>query len=63
LKLIEIPNYTSLLNAYFAGFVTAAIVGYIAIRWLLHYLSQRPLYIFAIYCLIFGLLNLALILL
>ena len=62
-NLLEIPHFTSLLSAYFAGFAAAALVGYFTIRWLLQFLSQRPLYVFAIYCFIFGLLNLTLLLL
>jgi len=37
------------------GFVTATVVGYLAIRWLIHYLSNHSLYIFAIYCAVIGL--------
>ena len=37
------------------GFVTSAIVGYIAIRWLMRFLTTRPLYIFSIYCTVIGL--------
>jgi undecaprenyl pyrophosphate phosphatase UppP len=40
------------------GFVVAAISGYVCIRWLLNYLARRPLYVFAAYCLLFGLFNL-----
>lgn len=40
------------------GFVTAAVSGYVCIRWLLTYLARRPLYVFAIYCGAFGLFNL-----
>ncbi len=36
------------------GFVTSAVIGYIAIRFLLSYLRDHTLYIFAIYCLCFG---------
>jgi undecaprenyl-diphosphatase len=36
------------------GFVTAAVVGYLAIRWLLAYLARRPLTPFAVYCLLAG---------
>jgi undecaprenyl-diphosphatase len=38
------------------GAVVSAIVGYIAIRGLLAYLRRRSLYLFAIYCLVVGLL-------
>lgn len=47
-----------LAGALIIGFVVAAISGYICIRWLLGHLSRRPLYIFALYCLVFGLFNL-----
>jgi undecaprenyl-diphosphatase len=33
-----------------AGFITAALVGYLSIHWLLRYLTRRPLYLFAGYC-------------
>jgi undecaprenyl-diphosphatase len=41
------------------GFIAAAICGYAAIRFLLAYLRKRPLYPFAIYCLIVGILAIA----
>jgi undecaprenyl-diphosphatase len=40
----------SYLPAILAGFITAAIVGYLSIRWLLAFLARSPLYIFIIYC-------------
>ncbi|RMF31308.1 MAG: undecaprenyl-diphosphate phosphatase [Chloroflexi bacterium] len=40
------------------GFLVAALTGYLAIRWLLAFLQRRPLYVFALYCAAFGLLNL-----
>jgi undecaprenyl-diphosphatase len=42
------------------GAVVSAIVGYLAIRGLLAYLRRRSLYLFAIYCLVVGLLVIAL---
>lgn len=42
----------SLVPGILIGIVVAAIVGYLAIRWFLNYLAHRPLYIFAIYCLV-----------
>jgi len=42
------------LTLLFAGGVTAAIVGYIAIAYLIRYLATHSLRIFAIYCWIFG---------
>ena len=40
------------------GFVAAAVTGYLAIRFLLHYLQQHNLYPFAIYCWVVGLVSL-----
>jgi undecaprenyl-diphosphatase len=50
LDLLDIPNLSSFLPAIIAGFIAAAVVGYFAIRWLLAFLTRRPLYIFAAYC-------------
>jgi undecaprenyl-diphosphatase len=49
LDLIKIPNFTGQLPTLLAGFVTAAVVGYLTIRWLLSFLTKRSLYPFAIY--------------
>jgi len=61
LKLTKIPYFIELLPTFSAGFVAAAVTGYVAIRWLLKYLSSRSLYIFAIYCAAFGVLNIIII--
>jgi undecaprenyl-diphosphatase len=45
------------------GFASAAVSGYFCIRWLLRYLVRHPLYVFAAYCLFFGVFNLILALL
>jgi undecaprenyl-diphosphatase len=42
------------LPVYLAGFATAALVGYLAIRWFINYLSRKSLYVFAIYCAVVG---------
>jgi len=42
------------LAAIGVGCITAAIVGYLSIRWLLRYLVNRSLFIFSIYCAIVG---------
>ena len=42
------------LAAIGVGCITAAIVGYLSIRWLLQYLVNRSLFIFSIYCAIVG---------
>jgi undecaprenyl-diphosphatase len=36
------------------GFISAAISGYFAIRWMVAYLTRHPLTVFAIYCAIVG---------
>jgi len=62
IKLFQLPETGSQIAIFLPGFISAALVGYISIRWLLQFLNRRPLYIFAIYCTIFGLVNLILIL-
>ena len=39
----------ALLPAYIPGFVASAVVGDLSIRWLIGYLTRRPLYVFAAY--------------
>jgi undecaprenyl-diphosphatase len=60
LDLLKIPNLSSFLPVLAAGFVTAAIVGWLAIKWLLGYLNKHSLTIFAIYCGTVGLIVLTL---
>ena len=60
---LKIPHLAELLPAFIPGFVASAISGYLAIRWLLAFLTRYPLFIFIIYCSIFGLFNLILVLL
>lgn len=50
-KMADIAEFLPLLAV---GFVTAAVVGWFAIRWLIDYLSKHSLYIFAIYCAVIG---------
>jgi undecaprenyl-diphosphatase len=54
--LIKSPYLLSKFPIYAAGFFTAALVGYLAIRWFISYLSNKSLYLFAGYCGIVGLL-------
>ena len=56
LDLFQTPNLSQMLIPIIIGFITSAIVGYLAIRWLLAYLAHRSLYVFAIYCAVLGLL-------
>lgn len=50
LDLLEIPDLSSLLPVFIPGFITSAVVSYLAIGWLLRFLNRYPLYVFAIYC-------------
>jgi undecaprenyl-diphosphatase len=59
LDMLELPNLGSLLPVMIPGFITAAITGYLAIRWLIGYLTRHSLYIFAAYCVLLSLLVLA----
>ena len=43
------------------GFLAAAVCGYVAIRLLLAYIRKRPLYPFAVYCVIVGVLSLVIL--
>ena len=52
LDLFQLPDVGSELLVFIPGFITAAITGYLSIRWLLGYLSRRPLYVFSIYCVV-----------
>jgi undecaprenyl-diphosphatase len=54
LDVIKMPNLSEFLPLLAVGFVTAAIVGWFAIKWLIDYLSKRSLYVFAIYCAVVG---------
>lgn len=56
-KDLLMPNLALLL----AGFISAALSGYLTIGFLMKYLQTRRLYIFAIYCLFFAVLNLMVI--
>jgi undecaprenyl-diphosphatase len=56
LDVLKLPNLGSFLPILAIGFVTAAVVGWFAIRWLLRYLSGHSLYVFTIYCTVVGLL-------
>ncbi len=50
----EVPDLMSFLPIMAIGFITALVVGYIAIRWLLHFLVKNSLIYFSIYCIMLG---------
>lgn len=52
--LVNAPGLVAKLPIYGAGFITAALVGYLSIRWFISYLSKQSLYLFAGYCAILG---------
>lgn len=59
LDVMKMPNLSEFLPLLAVGFVTAALVGWFAIKWLIDYLSKRSLYVFAVYCAILGVITLS----
>lgn len=51
---ITLPNTTEFMPILMTGFITSAIVGWMSIKWLLNYLRNNSLYVFAGYCLVAG---------
>jgi len=54
LDVLKMPNLGEFLPLLAVGFVTAAVVGWFAIKWLISYLSKHSLYVFAAYCAVIG---------
>ena len=54
LDVIKMPDLGQFLPLLAVGFVTAAVVGWFAIKWLISYLSRHSLYVFAAYCAVVG---------
>jgi undecaprenyl-diphosphatase len=52
--LLAVPDLGSFLPVMAAGFLTAAVVGYLSIHWLLRFVSRHSLITFAIYCALLG---------
>jgi undecaprenyl-diphosphatase len=59
LDVLQMPGLGAFLPPLAVGFVSAAIVGWFAIRWLITYLGRHSLYVFAVYCAIVGAVTLA----
>jgi undecaprenyl-diphosphatase len=55
LQVILMPGTTKFLPYLAVGFITAGVVGWLSIRWLMHFLQTHSLYIFALYCAVIGL--------
>ncbi len=53
--LAGLPAAGDFLAPLLVGFLAALVSGYVAIRWLIAYLSRHSLYVFAVYCTILGL--------
>ena len=60
LDLLKMSGLGAILLPLLVGFVTAGIVGWLAIKWLLGYLNKHSFYIFAGYCAVLGLICLVL---
>lgn len=54
IKVIDMAGTIDFLPVLLTGAVTAAVVGWFSIKWLIGYLNKHSLYIFAIYCAIAG---------
>ncbi len=52
--LLKDPHLMAVLPQFIVGFIVAAIIGYLAIRWLMSYLNRHSLYVFAGYCAVAG---------
>lgn len=63
LDLLQAGTLGSQLPSITVGFIAAAVSGYLCIRWLLGYLQQHSLYIFAAYCAAVSILTVAVALL
>lgn len=55
LQVIEMPGTRAFLPYLLTGFLAAAVVGWLSIKWLMAYLHRHSLYIFAGYCAVVGL--------
>jgi undecaprenyl-diphosphatase len=54
LGVLKMPGLAGFLPGLAVGFVAAAIVGWLSIRWLINYLGRHSLYVFAAYCAVAG---------
>jgi undecaprenyl-diphosphatase len=54
LSVLKMHDLGSFLLPLAVGFIIAAIVGWLAIKWLINYLNKNSLYVFAAYCAVVG---------
>jgi undecaprenyl-diphosphatase len=59
LDLLKMSGLSAFLPVLAIGFITAAVVGWMAVNWLLGFLNKHSLNIFAAYCGVIGLVCLA----
>jgi undecaprenyl-diphosphatase len=60
-QLLQMNLFSENLAVLLVGFLSALVSGYLCIDFLLKFLQKRRLYVFAVYCVLFGLLNLVVI--
>ena len=53
-NVVAMDGTTAFLPHLITGFITAAVVGWLTIKWLLAYLGKHSLYVFALYCAMLG---------
>lgn len=54
LDVVRMRGLAEFLPALATGFITAAVVGWLSVRWLLRYLAGHSLYVFSAYCALVG---------
>jgi undecaprenyl-diphosphatase len=59
LKVIQMPGTREFLPYLAVGFITAGVVGWFALRWLMKFLRDHSIYLFAGYCAVVGVICLA----
>lgn len=59
LQVVQMPGTMEFLPYLATGFITAGVIGWLSIKWLMQFLRDHSLYIFAVYCAIVGLVCLA----
>jgi undecaprenyl-diphosphatase len=59
LQVIQMKGTMAFLPYLSIGFLTAAVVGWLSIKWLLGFLQEHSLHVFAIYCAVVGLICMA----
>ncbi len=55
LDVLKMSGLSAFLPVIAVGFITAAVVGWLAVKWLLNYLNKHSLNVFAAYCGVVGL--------